>query len=203
MKKYTAITLSIISVLISLSVACLYWIDCHDVFMIDSSSYISVVVTLLAIIVTIVLGWQIYNVIDYKEKVAEIGNLKKDYDLLKQNIEDAKLDVEFVACQTTALNFNNQQSYGFATITYMEALLTRLNKKNVIDVCEDFNWIFDELNKVSRCPFYKGDHSVMKKYIEKWNNEICSHKNYAFVKTRYEKFYKELFEAQHWIQEGN
>lgn len=198
MKKYTAIILSIISLGISLTIALLWYIHPKEVPAVEMGSYIGTIVTTLAIIVTIVLGWQIYNVIDYKEKVAEIHNLKKDYESLKLGLADAQLDVEFVACQTSAQTFINQKFYGLTTIAFMKALLTRLQKTDIKIAIDDINWIFDELEKYTKPPFLRDSQMELKKYIEQWNNEIRSHKNYAFIKVRYETIYKELYDRQKW-----
>lgn len=100
MRKYTAIILSLLSLVISVAVALSWFIHFKNSLVTDVESYISVIVTSLGIIVTIVLGWQIYNVIDFKEKVAEIDELKTEFEknIQIQNENNDIMQDNIIAC---------------------------------------------------------------------------------------------------------
>lgn len=67
-----SIILSIVSIVGVLSILMLWIFGCFKVSVIDLGTFVGVIVALLAIIVTIVLGWQIINAIEMREKIAEL-----------------------------------------------------------------------------------------------------------------------------------
>lgn len=202
MRKYTAIILSLLSLVISVAVALSWFIHFKNSLVTDVESYISVIVTSLGIIVTIVLGWQIYNVIDYKEKVKEIGTIKQDFTRLRTDIEDANKDLEVLSYEINAQEFSSKKCYGLAVLAYMKGLLALLDKSDLNKSMFDIEVVLGNIEKYSRATFtwdhvyFKED---LKEYIEKWDNEIRSHKNYPFIKAKYEGIYKIMFETQKWV----
>jgi Na+/H+ antiporter NhaC len=58
--------LSIISILLWLIVVVLWLFNVYEFSVVDSNTFIGVIVALLALIVTFIVGWQIFNVLDVK-----------------------------------------------------------------------------------------------------------------------------------------
>ena len=200
------IILSILALVISVAVAMLLFFEVEKTPAIDTSSYISIIVTLLGIIVTVVLGWQIYNVIDFKEKVKEIGTLKNDYEKLKSNIEESNLNIEesnlnidIVANQSIAQEYVSKKFYGLAVISYMKALYSLMSKKDINMAMVKIDVIFEYLKHYSSAHFLRDSQFNVRESIEKLDSEIRSHKNYVFIKDRYEHFFKEMCEIQKWV----
>ncbi|MBR4689766.1 MAG: hypothetical protein IKO90_04810 [Bacteroidales bacterium] len=193
------IILSILALVISVAVAMLLFFEVEKTPAIDTSSYISIIVTLLGIIVTVVLGWQIYNVIDFKEKVKEIGTLKNDYEKLKSNIEESNLDIDIVANQSIAQEYVSKKFYGLAVISYMKALYSLMSKNDINMAMVKIDVIFEYLKLYSRVHFLRDSQFNVRESIEKLDSEIRFHKNYVFIKDRYEHFFKEMCEIQKWV----
>lgn len=185
MKKTIVIILAIVSIL---NTSAIVFFFVKDNTIVDSSSYISVVVTLLAIIVTIVLGWQIYNVIDYKEKVAEIDLLKKNFEdnIVIENENDVILKKNIVACSKLYSGKVAESLVDFMSAFYTIINRSDFSRNEAIDAIESLNNIVHEtlafqlyLNVKS----YKEQHIL-----------IINSPHYKDVKQEYDIFYTALLE---------
>ncbi|MBQ6184912.1 MAG: hypothetical protein IJK48_03500 [Bacteroidales bacterium] len=67
-----ALILSLVSLVGVLSIWMLWIFGCFKVSVIDLGTFVGVIVTLLAIIVTIVIGWQIINAVEIREKISSL-----------------------------------------------------------------------------------------------------------------------------------
>lgn len=75
-KNKISLMLSIIAIVLSLSVIVLWIVNTSNLAVVSLDSFVGVIVALLAIIVTAVLGWQIYNAIEIKGKLRAIDSLQ-------------------------------------------------------------------------------------------------------------------------------
>ena len=75
MKKYT-FWIAIVALMLSLCLIAVICMDVWEISVIDSNSFISGLVAIMSIIFTLLVGYQIYNALDLKEKIAEIDRLK-------------------------------------------------------------------------------------------------------------------------------
>jgi len=71
--KY-AFWISIISLLLALSIAFVIIMDVWEISVIDSNSFISGLIALMSLVFTLLVGYQIYNAIDTREKMDEMKN---------------------------------------------------------------------------------------------------------------------------------
>lgn len=77
-KKSTwALCLSIIAIVLCLLVFVLWIFEVMPHSVITAESFIGACVTLLGIIVTVAVGWQIYNAVEVKEKIQAIHSLEE------------------------------------------------------------------------------------------------------------------------------
>lgn len=83
-----AIWLSVISLILWFVVVMLWLFNVYEFSVVDSNTFIGVIVALLALIVTFVVGWQILNIIDVKAQVSEISDLKKELQQQREDIEE-------------------------------------------------------------------------------------------------------------------
>lgn len=81
-KANWAIGLSSSSFLIVVSMITMWICEVREICVVELDSFIGVIVALLAIIVTLVLGWQIFNIFELKNKIDEVSELKNN---LKSN----------------------------------------------------------------------------------------------------------------------
>ena len=72
MKNKIAIILSIFSITIALSVVGLWIFGTFELTAISLETFIGIVVALLAIIFSIIVGWEIINAIDVKERMSKL-----------------------------------------------------------------------------------------------------------------------------------
>ena len=76
--KYIKISfwLSILAIILSLSTILIWFVSVNELTCPNLDSFIGTIVTLLAIIVTFVIGWQIYNAVEIKEKIKIVDSLR-------------------------------------------------------------------------------------------------------------------------------
>ena len=89
---YWTFGLSTTAILLSLTTMILWLCNSYERVTIIPETYISIIVTLLAVIVTIIMGWQIYSVIDVKEKLPLIDKLKEDIETQSENLRIAYIE---------------------------------------------------------------------------------------------------------------
>ena len=87
---YWAFWLSLISIVMSGAVIALWLFKAKAIAVIQLDTFIGVIVALMALLVTIVLGWQIYNAVEIKEKMISIKSLQDEQLQLKNEIEQAR-----------------------------------------------------------------------------------------------------------------
>ena len=136
-----AFGMAIASLLISGGIVGLWICKANDFSVVSLDSFVGVIVALLAIIVTFVLGWQIYNAIEIKEKVNEIVNLQKEQEKLKAYIEQSKNEIKqanisnaFYHSTNMGLGAYNAGDYFSAYRFLLSALRHTLQLQNPIDL---------------------------------------------------------------------
>lgn len=154
---------------------------------VNLDSFVAVIVSLLAIIVTIVLGWQIYNTIELKEKI-------KDLDLLKQKLDEQQIKMDMLNHKSrhmTGLTWGKSSlekgQYAAAFYYYIFALRSSLsltNPVNVDNIRSEMKRAADKINK--------GDYLVEHQYDDVINEdkELKVLPNYTFIKDWYEPLFK-------------
>ena len=90
-KANWAIGLSSASFLIVVSMITMWICEAREICVVELDSFIGVIVALLAIIVTLVLGWQIFNIFELKNKIDEVNELKKQFKEQQNNIQQLTL----------------------------------------------------------------------------------------------------------------
>lgn len=92
MKKSVKIILSVILIL---SIVLLYILVLLDVepFDIKESSYVGVLVTIMGILVTIIVGYQIYTSIDIKEQIKKVEEYKRFQDEMSDSLHRSNATV--------------------------------------------------------------------------------------------------------------
>ena len=139
-KSMWALGLSIAAIVLSLLVFALWAFEVIPHCVITAESFIGACVALLAIIVAFVLGWQIYNAIEIKEKVNEIVGLQKEQEKLKSYIEQTKKDIQeanitnaVYHCTMLGLGASNTRDYVSACRFLINALKYTLQLQHPID----------------------------------------------------------------------
>lgn len=89
-----AFWLSLIAIVISVAIVALWLFKAKTIAIIQLDTFIGVIVALMALLVTVVLGWQIYNAVEIKEKLISIKSLQDEQRQLKNELEQAERNIK-------------------------------------------------------------------------------------------------------------
>lgn len=208
--------LSTFAIAISAVTLILFFIKVTPNSVVDISSFIGAIAAFTGISVTIVIGFQIYNSLDFKNKINELEELKRNLEGLKQSLKEHK-------CQLETLKTELEEG-----INIIQARLFHVNSNMELDAFlglhaaikfslsvnhtqEGYKWLLDELEAymlnitnasfsiilrcVSEADFTR-EVSKFKDLYKDEDDEIRKHPNYLYIKDRYEelmlKFEKRL-----------
>lgn len=110
MKKW-GFWMALIALMLSLGTIATIIMNVWSISVIDSNSFISAMIGLMTLVFTLLIGYQIYNALEIKEKIQEIEELKlatqKAYDeinYLKADVYDGVYTVMAKACDLDPKN---------------------------------------------------------------------------------------------------
>lgn len=132
-KANWAIGLSITSIALTIVMFAMWCCNAGGFSAVSLDTFVGVIVALLAIIVTFVLGWQIYNAMELKEKFAKIKTLEEL--LNKSNEISAQINYNTQLCVSlnSASHWESQYSYDSAFAFYHSAFYNAI-KANATDL---------------------------------------------------------------------
>ncbi len=147
-------------------------------------SFVGVIVALLAIIVTFVIGWQIYNAIDIKSKLSEIEVIKLDIAKQREEMQELAETTKHESMLIRAQEFYRSKDFINATICAMESLQHCLPLK----VPSNINLVLQSVEAFA---------SLINTPISAENNEeihkidkfIRESNNYIFIQVKYEQIF--------------
>lgn len=144
-KNNLSLILSIIAVILSLVVIVLWIVNTKNLAVVSLDSFVGIIVALLAILVTTVLGWQIYNAIEIKEKVRAIDSfqsaLKQQEHRMEQMYYNACHSHGYVAAyQSASVNNDLVDAYRWlmSSLRYSLLLDEPINIEKVLDEMSEF-----------------------------------------------------------------
>ena len=128
-----AIGLSVVALILVAIMFVLWCCNAGGFSAVSLDTFVGVIVALLAIIVTFVLGWQIYNAMELKEKLAKIETLEEL--LNKGNEISAQINYNTQLCVSlnSASHWESQYSYDSAFAFYHSAFYNAI-KANATDL---------------------------------------------------------------------
>lgn len=172
---------------------------------IDLGTFIGVVAAFIGISVTLLIGYQIYNSIEIKEKIDKISNLEIELQQRKVELESLRSEVYEEIYQTQARLYNGTprgELDGY--IMFHHVIKYALSNKHE----EGYDWMLEELKqymvRINGMHLLHGPEKGQrkenlirfKKEVESIDQEIRNHRNYYYIRGRYEKymgnFYKQL-----------
>lgn len=183
-KTNYAIWLSVISLILWFVVVVLWLFNVYEFSVVDSNTFIGVIIALLALIVTFVVGWQIFNVLDVKAQLSDIADLKKQ---LQQQREDNEEDfnsmmyLQSIAFGDISLQNNNISD---AFNIYLWAVYYSLKLKNEYI---DELLIISQLNRVANS--LTDIDEKAKNQIINTDSKIRELPRFKYIKNEYEKAY--------------
>lgn len=147
-------------------------------------SFVGVIVALLAIIVTFVIGWQIYNAIDIKSKLSEIEVIKLDIAKQREVIQELAETTKHESMLIRAQEFYRSKDFINATICAMESLQHCLPLK----VPSNINLVLQSVEAFAsfiNTPILAEENEEILK-IDKFIRES---NNYIFIQVKYEQIF--------------
>lgn len=153
---------------------------------VNLDSFVGAIVALLAILITIVLGWQIYNAIEMKQKIHELEILKNQFAEQKETVEQLANKTRHCILLTwgddAADNDENEESFRY----YIAALKFSMMLKKPLNI----DVIQRQLNTVAN-RIKKGASHQKEFYQEVLNDNriIRNMPNYVYIKTWYEPLF--------------
>ena len=189
-----AIALSVISTLTVVTMIAIWICESRKICVVELDSFVGVIVALLAIIVTFVLGWQIFNLFELKQKLEEMNDLKSKFDEQSETIKKLSLRVEHVMNLTWGDNEMSNKDYCFATFYYIISLKYALAidfTNNIPKIQSVLKLCKDEMNKAKKkCQIS----SSMIQKLECADKEIRGFTAYRCMKDFYDDIYKNFIE---------
>ena len=187
MKKWSfAHICAYLSLAISVTMFALWCCNVGGFTVVSLDSFVGVIVALLAIIVTFAVGWQIFNSIEIKNRIKELGSLEKIIEEQEKKFEQELTISEYRVANIWGLSAMKDNHYIEAFRFYIISLdcAMRLEKPPHI------KYSLDELEKTcdliideSTCTSY------LFKEINSRNDSIKASSSYSFIDERYKKIY--------------
>lgn len=193
-KSTWALILSIVAILLCLLVLILWIFEVIPHSVISSETFIGACVTLLSIIVTIAVGWQIFNAIEMRQMMRQLEEKQKDIDEAQR-----KLDKEVrknyshslhLHHMTLAMQQEAAHQYAPAVFYYFGALYAGMELNMPYDN-NDYIWshvksCLAQLTGVTKVP------AQMYKDLEEVDTLIRASKEYHWIRTQYDLLFKEF-----------
>lgn len=188
-KSIWALCLSIIAIVLCLVVFALRIFEIMPHSVIKPESIIGACVALLGVIVTMAVGWQIYNAIEMKEKIAEIDRLQQKQDGQEHRMEQMYYNTSRVVGYAMAAIAENRHDNANAR----RWLLSSFKFSLLQDVPQDINdMLLDMQDFVKAMP----DNASISKSglteIVDHDKEIRNNPLYKIFANKYEPILEEL-----------
>lgn len=139
------VVLMIVAIVLFLVEIALWIFNVISFSVIDAGTFISVSVAILAIIVTIVIGWQVVNILDFKKKQEELEFQQKKIKI-NQNLQDSQ---QKTIVETQQLIAESQKALAIQQKELQEDLSTGIKfvlRMSIIPGYLDGNKFVDALN---------------------------------------------------------
>ena len=193
MKNNLSIILSLVAligvVVLAVVIACLN-ISLANVSL---DTFIGVMVTMIGILVTFAVGWQIINALEIKSKLAEIEKIKADVNTQQSNINKIAARIAYDAAVNRGYTLQKQDEYHRAFAAIQEAIKNCL----FIDEYEDLDMLLKALLSCAANSYNVHRYESDCDYITKLDSEIRETPKFPLIKDRYEEALKEYNRWRH------
>ena len=188
-KSTWALAVSIAAFLLSLLVFGLWIFEVIPHSTILPETFIGACVSLLGVIVTVAVGWQIYNAIEVKEKIAEIDRLQQQQEGQEHRMEQKYCNASCAAGHAMAAVAENRKDYVDAfrwTLVSLKFSLWMDKPMNVSEMLADLQRYQEKISADSMCP-----KKIMDEIFEH-DMSIRESKAYGIFASQYEKIFAEF-----------
>lgn len=193
-KANWAIGLSVVAIILSGVMLIMWCCNAGGFKAVELDTFVGVIVALLAIIVTIAIGWQIFNIFELRQKMEEMNELKSQFNEQSEKIKKLSLGVEHFMNLTWGDNEMSNKNYGLATYYYIKSLNNALAMDftvNIPKIKSALKSCKDEINKTKE---KRKISPLMMTKIECANKEIRGYAAYCCMKDFYDDIYENFIE---------
>jgi tetratricopeptide (TPR) repeat protein len=193
MKNNLSIILSLVALIGVIVLAVV--IACLNISLANVSldTFIGVMVTMIGILVTFAVGWQIINALEIKSKLAEIEKIKADVNTQQSNINKIAARIAYDAAVNRGYTLQKQGEYHRAFAAIQEAIKNCL----FIDEYEDLDMLLKALLSCAANSYNVRRYESDCDYITKLDSEIRETPKFPLIKDRYEEALKEYNRWRH------
>lgn len=182
-----ALCLSISAIILCLLVFTLWAFEVIPHSVITAESFIGACVALLGVIVTVAVGWQIYNAIDIKQKVGTIEQVKAELQQqahrMEQMYDNACHSHGYVAADQAASRGDFVDAFRWLVSSLQFAILMD-EPMNVIQTLNDMERFAANIPQGSKLD------EILFGEMLKEHETIIRSKSYPLIKDRYDASYK-------------
>lgn len=186
--RFFAYTSSFLSLVISLAMIGLWISGVWELKVVNLNTFIGVTVSLLAIIVTLAIAWQIYNAVDMKNKVEELKQLEDRIKKQEKSLDQVTYRFKHHICHmmsNTSIQRSGNETAFYYLILALENTMQLKKPINVEIVLSEIEFAVQGIDDIH----------LNKEFIDeiiKSDQTIRSLPNYVFIKNRYEPVYNEF-----------
>lgn len=205
MKSQSTFWLSLLSFVLSIITIVLFFVKVTPNSVIDGLTFVGVIAAFIGISVTLLIGYQIYNAVEIKNKLSEINKLKSDIDELRNSTQTLRNETYEAI---NILQSRDPQLRGTYSPNVLLYFLSALPHSLSLPYKKDgYGLLLDELGKnmmnILLPSFGSGTIDVfmngvrkLRELMSESDTEIRNHENYYMIQDRYEslmaKFEKRL-----------
>lgn len=188
-KANWALILSVASLVIIVAIIGLWCFKSKEIAVVTLDTFVGVIVALLAIIVTIAIGWQIFNIYEVKSQLNKIQQLKTELDKQRLDFEEMELSTAHLHAITLSHIGMARQEYCEAFHYLIEALYFSLqhplmpNLESILLTIEDDCMANIKEGTIAKSEFY--DKTILK------NQQIRRLQSFSYIEKRYSKIYND------------
>lgn len=193
-KSTCALIVSIIAILLCLLVFGLWIFEVIPLAVISADTFIGACVTLMSIIVTIAVGWQIYNALDLQEKIRTIEGVQIELKQSKHLFKQADIKNAFYHNLSLALCSQISTDYVSAFRFFEQALMHTLQLEEPVNVLATMSSLSNCAKLITKEQTIPSDKY---KEIMVADKAIKASKLYAVLQEEYEKSIKIFLSKVH------
>ena len=178
-----------LSLAISITMLVLWCCNVGGFSVVSLDSFVGIIVALLAIVVTLAIGWQIYNSIEIKDRIQELSNLKEKLDLQEKTLDQQNNKSKHLIALIFGDEANKEKNYALSFSYYMGSIGASMQLDKPINI----DYILKRLDSLlEKIPNESIDNIDYINGIREYDTTIRQSLSYDIIKTQYEKIYKDF-----------
>ncbi|MBR3799732.1 MAG: hypothetical protein IKK36_12595 [Bacteroidales bacterium] len=178
-----------LSLVISVTMIVLWCCNAGGFKVVSLDSFVGVIVALLAIVVTLVVGWQIYNSLEIKRQLEKLSTLKEKFRLQEKTNEQQYNKSQHLIAMIYGIQAYQMKNYTQAFQYFMSSLLLTMQLDNPINIDKLLVNLEVTNDNITRSNIQ--DHDNLND-IQKCDKNIRALQNYDIIESRYKKIYHDF-----------